>query len=151
MSRDFRNFLYFCVGIALATFALIASAANTGFQINERCYATTTEALDAFKMAFSTVSLGTDYELCGAPYEPTIATGNNYTGSAYPSDTAVKYFKINNAPGGAVCSTTTAFFFGLPRCDPETQGIAFSGTNALFLVLAFFYAAMLGFKTSFRA
>jgi len=149
MSRDFRNFLYFCVGISLATFALIASAANTGYQINERCHGTSTEALDAFKMAFQSVALGTDYELCGDVFAPVIVSNVQFAG--INSDTAVKYYKMNNAAGSSVCSTATAFFFGLPRCDPETQGIAFSGTNALFLVLAFFYAAMLGFKTSFRA
>lgn len=148
MTRIQRNLLALSIGLLMGGYMAAAFAANTGFLYGERCYATSDEARQAFiATAQSTWSLAFDSELCGGAHAPSIVGLSNHVSGA---TTGLQY-RVGNTDVMTSCNTAPNRQFGLLPCDPETQGIAFSGTNALFLVLAFFYAAMLGFKTGYRA
>jgi len=146
--RSLRAVFAFCLGVLLATWVCFANAAMTGYIYDNRCIQTQSEVLEAFKFRSQYLETGQDYEVCGGAYAPTIATNMSYTGQSAPL--AIKYYVAQGSYSDQ-CMVSVAKYIGLPPCDPDTQTLAFTGTNALFLVLGFFYAGMLGFKTGYRA
>lgn len=150
--RLFRMLAGFLLGVALSAWVCFANAAATGYIFNGRCHATQSEVLTAFIYNFNTVVLGTDYELCAGAFSPVIVATPAATNLA-PGPYTIQYYRRNStsAANGDYCSGSYPQQFTLAPCDPDVQSLAFTGTNALFLVLGFFYAAMLGFKTGYRA
>lgn len=150
LNRLLRNLAGLMLGFALAAWVCFANAAMTGLQFDGRCIESQAEVLNTFKLKVQQVSTGLNFELCGAPWTPIITNNTSYTGQSAPL--AIKYWPTSEGSSGVdVCNSESFRVIGLPPCDPDVQSLAFTGTNALFLVLGFFYAAMLGFKTGYRA
>lgn len=149
LSRLLRMLAGFLLGFALAAWVCFANAALSGYQFDSRCLLSQEEVIEAFKMRSQYLGIGNDYEVCGGAYAPVMVANLSYTGQTAPL--AIKYYKSAGGPQGDQCTTSTANYLGVPTCDPDVQSLAFTGTNALFLVLGYFYAAMLGFKTGYRA
>lgn len=149
LTRKVLSFSGFLLGVLLAAWVCFANAAMTGYQFDNRCIPTQAEVLEAFKFKSQYLQSGSDYEVCGGAHSPIITANLSYTSSSAP--TAIKYYVISAAVPSETCTTSSPKYLGIPLCDPDVQSLAFTGTNALFLVLGFFYAGMLGFKTGYRA
>lgn len=149
--RLLRMLVGFLLGFALAAWVCFANAAMTGYQFGFRCFPNTSELLIAFQDEFVRANLGTSYLLCDGTKAPSVIQLAASPG--YPF--YIGYYKSNvvqalNQPVSCPADMYRQVL-GIASCDPDVQSLAFTGTNALFLVLGFFYAAMLGFKTGYRA
>lgn len=152
LARVLRMLAGFLLGFALAAWVCFANAAMTGYQLEGRCLPSQAEALEAFKFKAQQFTNGNNWETCGGAYAPTVVV--NTSATAATAAMAIKYYVAMDGQGGNgmdVCSTTVPKYLGIPACDPDLQSLFYTGTNALFLVLGFFYAGMLGFKTGYRA